>query len=114
MKVYDRSPFLRGRPGGGRIARRTVLLTLGGALLLLLLYPVVGANGLSAFLRLRGDRSRMQTEVDRLEAEQARLTEEIAAMQRDPNTLERIARERYNLQRTDEQVLRLVPVDTLR
>jgi cell division protein FtsB len=102
------NPFLRGQPTAG-LARRTLTLGLVAVLLLLLLYPIVGDNGLSAYLRLRRERDRLRTEVERLEAERQRLADQIAALHDDPAALERFAREQYNMALPGERVLRLVP-----
>jgi len=101
-------PYLRGRPRGG-LARRTLTVAAIVVLLMLLLYPMVGDNGLGAFLRLRSERDRLQQEVERLEFERRRLTAEIESLQGDPATLERFARENYNMAQPGETVLRLVP-----
>ena len=101
-------PFLRGQPGGG-LARRTLSCALLAVLLLLLLYPMVGENGLSAYLRLRAERDRLRQEVERLEQEREMLAAQIAELQTSPAALERFAREYYNMALPGETVLKLVP-----
>ncbi|MFO7653789.1 MAG: septum formation initiator family protein [Candidatus Krumholzibacteriia bacterium] len=103
-------PFLRGRQHtAGGLARRTLLTAGGFVLVLFLLYPTVGSNGLGAYLHLRRERDRLQEEVARLRHERERLEDHLRRLRDDPEELERLARENYNLRHPGETMLRLVP-----
>jgi cell division protein FtsB len=106
-------PYLRGQPRHG-LARRTLSFAMLAVLLLLLLYPMFGDNGLSAFVRLRSERDRLRREVERLERERESLAAQITELQQNPAALERFAREHYNMALPGETVLRLVPESEVR
>ena len=101
--------YLRGRPAAMDVARRWVLIGLGIAGLLFLLYPIVGENGLATYLRLRSEREQLRLEVEDLKLRQAELQLRIDALQEDPAELERMARERFNMRREDEKVIVVRP-----
>ena len=101
--------FLRGTPPVHRLTRRWLVVGLAVAALLFLLFPLVGENGIGAFMRLRAERGRLQLEVEELERQKSELQREINALRDDPAALERLARERYNMREPEEQVLVIVP-----
>jgi cell division protein FtsB len=103
------SPYLRGQPPAASLARRLapwlgLLLALGA-----LLVPLLGENGLAVFLRLKSQRDDMRQHVAALSAQADTLQTQLDALTTDPQTLERFARERYNLRRPGEEVLLIVP-----
>jgi len=101
--------YLRGRPAAIDVARRWVLIGLGVAGLLFLLYPIVGENGLATYLRLREERAQLRHEVEDLKLRQAELQQRIDALQEDPAELERMAREHFNMRREGEKVIVVRP-----
>jgi len=91
----------------------------GGPVVWLLLITVVvvgllsawGENGLSEYLHLKNQRDGMQVRHEALELETARLEARLDDLRTDPEALETLARERYNMRREGEQVIRLVPAE---
>jgi cell division protein FtsB len=104
-------PFLRGRPSPPRWHRHRLALIAGAVLLLLLVTQLLGENGLPVYLALRGEAGRLQSRVDQRRAQDAELRAWIAAVQTDRDVLERLARERYNMQRPGEMVYEVVESD---
>ena len=101
--------FLRGTPPVRRRTQRWLLVGLVAAALLFLLFPLVGDNGVGAFLRLNAERDRLRLEVEALERQKSELQRQIDALRDDPAALERLARERHNMRGPEEQVLVIVP-----
>jgi len=108
-----RSPYLRGRRAAPRV-RLPLLWLAGGVVALALLVLVLGENGLVAYLRLARERDRLQDHVQDLAVAADSLQARIDAVENDPEALERLARERYNLRRPGEEVLLLVPEEPKR
>ncbi len=101
--------FLRGTPPVRRWARRWLVVGFIGAGLLFLLFPLVGDNGVGAFMRLSAERNRLRLEVEELERQKSELQHQIDTLRDDPAALERLARERHNMRGPEEQVLVIVP-----
>jgi cell division protein DivIC len=104
----DAPPANPWRPQDHGRARRTLpWLTLVLAIAIFAL-PLLGENGLAMYFKLRGERDQIHREVQVLQAEADSLELAIDLLATDPTALERIARERYNMRRPQEQVLLLV------
>ncbi len=88
--------------------RRSLLVLVGAAVLLFFLSPLLGENGLPTYLRLRSRRADLQRRVEQMRARDAALQRRSAALLNDPNALEELARERYNMRRSDETVYEIV------
>ena len=103
-----RDGFVRGAPTGGSVARRSLLLVVAAVVVGFLVVPLLGQNGLAAWFRLRGRERDLQAEVDRLEVQISVLEQRLDALASDPATLERLAREQYNMRRPEENVLLVI------
>ena len=101
--------FLRGTPPARRLTQRWLVVGLAAAALLFLLFPLVGDNGVGAFMRLNAERNRLRLEVEALERQKSELQRQIDALRDDPAALERLAREQHNMRGPEEQVLVIVP-----
>lgn len=101
--------FLRGTPPVRRLTRRWLVVGFVMAALLFLLFPLVGDNGVGAFMRLSAERDRLRLEVEELERQKSELQRQIDTLRDDPAALERLARERHNMRGPEEQVLVIVP-----
>lgn len=75
-------------------------------LALLLVAGLFGDKGLLQLWRLRAEIEALHRDVQALEAENERLSRDIAELRDDPSVLERIAREKLGLVRPGERVLR--------
>jgi cell division protein FtsB len=71
-----------------------------------------GEYGTTHLLELRRDVAREEAEVARLERIVDSLTRAARAIQRDPRTQERVARESFGMIRKGEHLFRIVPADT--
>ena len=106
-----RDGYVRGhRPRASR-ARRSLGILLGLGLLAVVGVVQFGDNGIVAFADLRNRERELRSEVADLEARNQALAEQIEAVATDPETLERIAREKHNMRRPDEEVLVVLPVE---
>ena len=101
--------FVRGRPSVGVLNRHSVSLLVGVGLLILLVLSQFGENGIVSWFGVRARHRQLQEDVVRLEEENRLLRARLDALARDPEALERIAREKYNMQREDEEVLMVLP-----
>jgi cell division protein FtsB len=94
----------RSRRGAGAPAQ---LLWWGGLGLFcayLLFFLVFGRMGLVAHLRLKDEATRIEGEIARVEGEIGVLDRRVDALNRDPHTIERLARERLGMVRPGETV----------
>ena len=71
-----------------------------------------GEYGTTHLLELRGDVSREEAQVERLEVVVDSLARAARAIQQDPRTQERVAREAFGMIRKGEHLFRIVPGDT--
>ena len=84
------------------------------ALCALVLFPmimdeIVGENGYLARRRRRSQIEALSADLERLKQENAQLSEKIRALRSDPDTIEKLARERLNLGRPGDVVVTLPP-----
>jgi cell division protein FtsB len=103
--------FVRGRPTVGVLNRHSVSLLVGAGLLVLLVLSQFGENGIVSWFGVRARHRQLQEDVVRLEDENTRLRARLDALANDPEALEKLAREKYNMQRADEEVLLVLPRD---
>jgi cell division protein FtsB len=99
--------FLRGHPPVRRPGRRTWLLLGAAALMLLVLPPLLGENGLAAYWRLRRERNDLGKRVEALRRQDADLDRRIEQLGSDA-ALERLAREEYGMIRPGERVYEVI------
>jgi cell division protein FtsB len=101
--------FVRGRPAAGVLNRHSLSLLVGAGLLALLVLSQLGENGVVAWLNLSQRHATLEADVARLEEENRLLRARLDALRSDPEALEKIAREKYNMRRDDEEVLMVLP-----
>jgi cell division protein FtsB len=101
--------FFRGHPPGAALARRTLCFCLGAFLIVLLVLSQLGENGLVSWFRLRDRQQDLQKEVATYENNIAELERRLEAIRNDPAALEKLAREKHNMRRPDEEVLTVLP-----
>ena len=85
---------------------RRKLATAGIAILagLMAAHVVFGANGMVVYYGKRTEYQRLEKEVQQLQAENERITQQIKALKTDPATIEREAREQLRYARPGEVV----------
>jgi cell division protein FtsB len=76
---------------------------------LLLLQDVFGTHGVLAMRRTQQQATEIRKEINQLDAENKKLLERVKALQTDPATIERIAREENGLARPGEIVFKNQP-----
>lgn len=85
-------------------ARAAVLLA-AFVLVVLLITTVFGKKGLIEIYKSRRSYTVLQKEIERLKEEKLRLEKEIAALEADPKSVEREARDRLWLVKPDEKIV---------
>lgn len=85
---------------------RTILAV---ALLALLIHDIFGTHGFLAMRRAQKEIERLRREIERVEAENRGLAEQVKALKSDPKLIERIAREEMGLARPGELIFKLPP-----
>ena len=82
-------------------------LATGGVILLtvwLFLHVMFGANGMVVYRSKRAEYRNLQKEIDRLQQENDQYTQQIKALQNDPQAIEKEAREQLHYTRPGEYV----------
>lgn len=97
--------FLRRFWMGQRLRTRRLFLVAGLGWMLYIL--LAGEHGFIQIRALEAERSRLQKEIDGVDAELGALHKRLEAQPGDPFFVERVARERYGLARPGETVYRL-------
>ena len=94
-----RSPFLNHR-----------LLLVGGALALAALFLLgqFGDTGAASWWKLKAQEKNLEKEVSELEEANTSLENNLDKLAKDPETLEKLAREKHNMHREDEEVLKVL------
>jgi cell division protein FtsB len=82
------------------------------ALVALAIHGVFGPHGLLAMHRTKQEVERLQLEIKQLNEENRQLSEQVKALESDPATIERIAREEMGLVRPGELIFKLPPKST--
>ncbi len=104
-----RDGFVRGNQQGNTLARRSLFIVLGLGLLALVTLVQFGDSGIFAFFRLQGREAELQQEVAELEEQNGNLDQQLQALANDPDALEKLAREKHNMRRPEEEVLMVLP-----
>jgi cell division protein FtsB len=84
--------------------RRAAVVAAG---VLLLLYVLFNNKGVVTRIRLEMQRDAAVQQLKEAEAESLRLQQQLKALEGDPKTIEKIARERYGMTREGETVYRI-------
>lgn len=85
--------------------RRRIAVVAAG--LLLLFYVLFNNKGIVTRIRLEVERDAAVQRLKEAEAESLRLQQQLKALEGDPKTIEKIARERYGMTREGETVYRI-------
>jgi cell division protein FtsB len=101
--------FVRGGPSRADFARRSLVALVLGAAALFALLTQLGDNGIVALWRLRGEARTLEREVAALSRHNDRMQAILESLAKDPETLERIARQ-YGFRREGEEVLTVRPL----
>ncbi len=112
-RLQGESPFLRGSPPAAGRSRRPLLLIAIAAGLVIGLSSMLGENGLPSFLSLRGERTRLEQDVEALRERETRLENDLEALDEDPEALESLVREKFRMRRPGETVIEVVGEDLL-
>ena len=94
-----RQPFWK------RHLREILLLALGA----LAIHDVFGTHGFLAMWRTQKQLQALRTDLDRLNRENQKLSDQVSALRTDPKAIERIAREQMGLARPGEMIFKLPP-----
>jgi cell division protein FtsB len=76
---------------------------------LLLLQDIFGTHGVLAMRRSQAEARKIQSEINKLDAENKRLQDHVKDLKTDPSTMECIAREDLGLARTGELIFKTHP-----
>ena len=82
----------------------------GGALALAALFLLgqFGDTGVASWWKLRAEEAQLQEEVTDLEAANQEMESKLEALENNPEALEKLAREKHNMRREDEEVLQVL------
>ncbi len=86
-----------------------VITIIGVVLIGLLLFLYFSPYGLRNYLHLRADLERVHNELDELQSENKRLTEEISLLKNDSNYVEKIARQKLGMLKSNEIIFEEPP-----
>jgi cell division protein FtsB len=87
--------------------RRNLTWFLVAGLALLLLQDIFGTHGVLAMRRSLKEAAQVQQEIDRLNAENKKMQDNVQNLKSDPATIERIAREDLGLARPGEYIFKI-------
>ena len=104
-----RDGFVRGNQPGNTLARRSLFAVLSLGLIILVALVQVGENGVFSFFHLQEREDQLQQEVVDLEVQNLEMAQQLEALAEDPEALEKLAREKQNMRRPDEEVLMVLP-----
>ncbi len=93
------------RPG---FSKGPILIFLGLVVFGMLAVPLLQENGVGAWLRLNDEEKDLAAEVATLKKANADLAHSIDAIKNDPATLEKFAREEFNMHLPDEKIVLVV------
>jgi cell division protein FtsL len=77
--------------------------------LALVVHDVFGAHGFIAMRRTQNEIDKVRKEIDRLNAENIQLGQQVKALKTDPHLIEKIAREELQQARPGEIIIRIPP-----
>ena len=104
-KIADKSTGGQREPFWKRHAREILIL----ALVLLGVHDIFGTHGFVAMWRTQTELKDLRAEIDRLDKENAQMTNQVTALKTDPATIERLAREQMGLAKPGEFIFKLPP-----
>jgi len=108
--TVTKNGFVRGQQQSSTIARHSLWAVAALGLLVLVTLVQFGDNGVFALIQLRGHEAELRHEVLELQQQRTELNERLAALTGDDQeVLEKLAREKYNMQRAGETVLVVIP-----
>ncbi|MCP4291053.1 MAG: septum formation initiator family protein [bacterium] len=90
-------------------ARRSYGITFFIIVILMLALSQFGENGMATYFRLQSKEKDLVTDVQVLSQENDQLQQEIEGLASDPQVLEKLAREKHNMQKPEEEVLTVFP-----
>lgn len=99
----------RKSPSSGANRRRASWWILTGLVLFILVVFLTGSKSFIKLFGLYRERQELMVEKERLEAENQQLLREIDQLQNNLDYVEKVAREKYNLKREDEEVYEIAP-----
>jgi len=82
-----------------------VILIVLGAIVALF---VVGPRNIFQYYQAGQDKSRLQREIKELKLKKARLDSELTLLANDPDYLEKLAREKYNMKKKGERIYKII------
>jgi len=101
--------FVRGKPTTTFFSRRSLFVLLGLGLMAFVAAGQIGTNGVFAYFELQKHEAELQQDVADLQAANGDLDQRLEALANDPEALEKLAREKHNMRREDEEVLLVLP-----
>lgn len=89
------------------LLRKHVGALLGVCVVALLIHNVFGTHGLLAMRQTRMEIEKVQKDIDRLNGENEKLSQQVKDLKSDPHTIEKIAREDFGFVRQGEVVIKI-------
>jgi cell division protein FtsB len=86
------------------IRRRLATAAVAGATIWLFIHVMFGANGMVVYRQKRAEYVNLQQDIDHLQKENDKYTQQIKGLQTDPNVIEKEAREQLHYARPGELV----------
>jgi len=100
--------FVRDTTHRPRLATRPILIFLGIFIFGVLAIPILQENGVGSWLRLMEEEKELSAKVEALEKANVDLVQAIDAIENDPATLEKLAREELNMHLPGEKVVLVI------
>lgn len=100
-----KSRVLTNQIGKKRLRNFIIAIIIG----MIVIVFVTGRKGLIRLVQLRIEESKLKSDIGKLNKNNVRLSEEIEKLQKDPKTIEKIAREELGLVKKGETVYKFVP-----
>jgi cell division protein FtsB len=104
-----RDGFVRGTQQGNVLTRHSLFFIVGLGLVIVTALVQFGENGIFQLFHLRARETALRQEVAELETRNQELDDQLQALADDPEALEKLARERHNMRRPEEEVLTVLP-----
>lgn len=77
--------------------------------IIILIFFLTNSHGTIQLIRLKMNREKLQQEKLRLEEETSRLMNQQDSLQNNPQAIEKLAREKYNMAKPGEEIYQVVP-----
>lgn len=100
-----KSRVLTNQIGKERLRNFIIAIIIG----MIVIVFVTGRKGLIRLVQLKIEESKLKSDIGKLNKNNVRLSEEIEKLQKDPKTIEKIAREELGLVKKGETVYKFVP-----